>query len=231
MYSFDKQLKDYANGCSLTAVSIGYRLAPEHICPAAIHDCYDAAEYLVDHAEKRFGAGLIFVIGESAGGHLAAMTAFHLLRARPMHQLEGVIMLYGVFDLSLSMPRASTWAKPLVVTGVAMQHFHNAFCPGMSTEERRSPTVSPLYVDMQELAATSVRKVLPQALFVCGTEDPLIDETLLMSMKWMVAPGLSVLKIYPGAVHGFTLLPKLRVAEEANEAILTFLKDRLAGTM
>ena len=38
-------LQCYANQCRLTAISVGYRLAPENVYPAAAHDCADAAEY------------------------------------------------------------------------------------------------------------------------------------------------------------------------------------------
>lgn len=48
----------------MTVVSVGYRLAPEDPFPAATNDCYDAAEYLVDNADKEFGGPLRFVGGE-----------------------------------------------------------------------------------------------------------------------------------------------------------------------
>lgn len=41
----DGLLQCYANQCRLTAISVGYRLAPENVYPAAAHDCADAAEY------------------------------------------------------------------------------------------------------------------------------------------------------------------------------------------
>lgn len=169
----------------------------------------------------------MFVAGESAGGHLAAMTTFELMRVRPAHPLAGVILQYGEFDLSLSMPVASTFRKPLVLTIDTLRRFTDAFCPGMSLEDRRSPTASPLYVDMKELAAASSRKTLPPALFICGTEDIFLDETLLMSFKWSIAPGESIVKFFPGAAHGFTLFPGYDEAQEASSNIQTFITDRL----
>ena len=38
----------YANKCQLTAISVGYRLAPKNVYPAAAQDCVDAAKCL-DH--------------------------------------------------------------------------------------------------------------------------------------------------------------------------------------
>jgi acetyl esterase/lipase len=217
----------YANKCQLTAISVGYRLAPEDPYPAAIHDCFDAAEYLVDHAEREYGAKLLFIGGESAGACLTALTAFQLMRSRPTHQLAGLIFPYGEFDLTLGLPKVSSFTKPLVINVAALQRFNEAYAPGMSTAERRHPWVSPLYEDMQALALASPNKSLPPALFLCGTEDPLLDDTMLMSMKWMIAGGEAILKIYPGAPHGFTAFPGAKVAEEAAAVAIQFVEEKL----
>lgn len=62
--SQDGLLQDIATGCNLVVVSVGYRLAPEDPFPAGPNDCFDAAEYLVDNAEKQFGSQLAFIGGE-----------------------------------------------------------------------------------------------------------------------------------------------------------------------
>lgn len=217
----------YANTCQLTAISVGYRLAPEEPYPAAIHDCFDVAEHLVDHSEPEYEeAKLFFISGEPAGGCLAALTAFHLMRSRPTHRLAGLILPYGEFDLTLGLPRVSSFTRPLVLNNAALQRFNEAYLPGMNTAERRSSSVSPLYEDMQALASSSPDKALPPALFLCRTEDPLLDDTLLMSMKWMIAGGDAVVKIYPGAPHAFTLLPGV-AAEEAAAVSIQFVREKL----
>ena len=62
--SQDTLLKVIADNASLTVVSIGYRLAPEHPFPAGPNDCYDVAEFLVDHGAREFGSDLKFAGGE-----------------------------------------------------------------------------------------------------------------------------------------------------------------------
>ena len=62
--SQDTLMKSIAEGANLTVISVGYRLAPEHPFPQGPEDCYDAAEWLVDNSEAKFGAPLKFAGGE-----------------------------------------------------------------------------------------------------------------------------------------------------------------------
>ncbi|KAJ5779810.1 hypothetical protein N7457_007530 [Penicillium paradoxum] len=222
----DTALREIANKCQLTAISVGYRLAPEHSYPAAMHDAIDAAEYMVDHAVEVYGASLSFVGGESAGACLAALSALQLMRSRSSYRLSGLVLPYGYFDLTLGLPSIANSTKPLLINLTTMQRFNGAYVPGMSTAELQQPSVSPLYEDLKELVATSTRS-LPPALFLCGTEDPLLDDTILMSSKWSIAGGEAIVKIYPGATHGFTGFPGLPVADEANAVTLEFLQEKL----
>lgn len=54
-------------------VSTQYRYSPRHIFPAAHEDIEDVSKWLVEHAEKRWGADpkLLTVSGSSAGANLA----------------------------------------------------------------------------------------------------------------------------------------------------------------
>jgi acetyl esterase/lipase len=74
----DRLLERIADATGLTAVSVEYRLAPEHPFPPVPDDCEAAAEWVIAHA-RRLGGEALAVGGESAGGHLSALT---LLRIR-----------------------------------------------------------------------------------------------------------------------------------------------------
>lgn len=55
-------------------VSINYRLAPEYLFPAMIHDARCAVRYLRAHADEyNLDPGRIGAFGNSAGGHIAAL--------------------------------------------------------------------------------------------------------------------------------------------------------------
>jgi acetyl esterase/lipase len=224
-------LKYFANECQMTIVSVGYRLAPEDPYPAAVHDCFDAAEYLVDHAEQEYGARLLVIGGDSAGGTLSATTAFQLMRSRPTHQLVALVFLYGYFDLTLNLPAASSFTKPLVLSVHDLQFMNENYTPGMSLSDRRNPLISPVYEDMRGLASLVPGKSLPPAIFLCGTEDALLDDSLVMSTKWMIAGGEAVLKIYPGAPHGFVVVPGFALADEAKAHMVQFVREKLRAAV
>lgn len=91
-----------------------------------------------------------------------------------------------------------------MLTRDMMTHYVQAITPDWSAEERRHPDLSPFYADLRALAEASEHKKLPTTLFACGTEDPLLDDTVYFGAKWLMSGGEAVIKVYPGAAHGFS---------------------------
>lgn len=75
----DCQLRMLANLGSCLVVAVDYRLAPEHVYPAAHDDAFKSAHIIRDHA-KLWGGNPrdITIAGDSAGGHLALVTCLRL---------------------------------------------------------------------------------------------------------------------------------------------------------
>lgn len=195
----DIMLKYWADHCQMTVVSVGYRLAPEHPYPAGNEDCFDIGEYLIDHAEKDFGAPLLFMGGDSAGGHLSVVTCYHLLESRPNFAFKGLVLNFGAYDLSGFLPQAHIFDLPLVLDVEIMTHFTQAYLPNTTMEDRRDWRISPFFADLTKMK-------LPPALFTCGTLDCLLDDSVLMSAKWSMSGAESILKIYPGAFEAYQAL-------------------------
>jgi acetyl esterase len=196
----DVALWRLANEAAVAVVSVDYRLAPEHPFPAGPDDCEAAALWLVrDGGAEALGAPGRFVIGgESAGGHLAALT---LLRLRDRHGLTpfaAANLVFGVYDLTMTPSQARWGDRNLILSTPIMAWFYDCFLPGLSMEERRSAEISPLYADLDGL---------PPALFSVGTRDPLLDDTLFMAARWAAAGNDATLRVYPEALHGFNAFP------------------------
>ena len=207
----DPMLERIADETGQAVVAVEYRLAPEHPYPAGPDDCEAAAAWLVQNATKEFGTDALTIGGESAGGHLTAVT---ILRMRDRHGyagFRGANIVYGAFDLSLTPSQRQFGDQRLVLRTIDMHQFYNAFLPTIT--DRRVPDVSPLYADLTNLCP---------ALFSVGTKDALLDDTLFMHARWIAAGNQAELAIYPGGAHGFTLFPS-DLSKSATARMDTFL--------
>ncbi|NIA12654.1 MAG: alpha/beta hydrolase fold domain-containing protein [Nitrospiraceae bacterium] len=113
------------------AASINYRMMPKYSFPACLHDCKAGIRWLRKHADElNVDPGRIAALGDSAGGHLAALLA----TTKPADGLEGdanpgysseiqaAVVLYGVADLSYYR-RPKGYVKFLGFTGLFMDKF------------------------------------------------------------------------------------------------------------
>jgi acetyl esterase/lipase len=212
----DPMLERIADNTGQAVVAVEYRLAPEHPYPAGPDDCEAAAAWLVQNGKEEFGTGVLTIGGESAGGHLTAVT---ILRMRDRHGytgFRGANIVYGAFDLSLTPSQRQFGNTRLVLRTIDMQQFYNAFLPTIT--DRCVPDISPLYADLKGLCP---------ALFSVGTKDALLDDTLFMHARWVAAGNDAELAVYPGGAHGFTLFPNnlSRAATTKMDAFLNRILD------
>jgi len=227
--SQDPVLAKIAASSSLLCISIGYRLAPEHPFPAGPEDCFDAAEWLVENAVPTFSAELAFIGGESAGAHLSILTALHLKRSEThsAFNLKGLLLHFGVYDLS-GLPQLFNFnpSRPLLIDKANVEPQLAAFCPNFSASQLKDPTISPLYAN---LTGPGLGAGLPPALFTVGTQDPLLDDTVFMGVKWMMAGAEAVVKVYPGASHSYLAFPE--AAYPATREVFADIKDFVDGKL
>lgn len=188
----DPWLDRLADRCGLAVVSVEYRLAPENPYPAGPDDCEAAALWVLREAESRFGTSRLFIGGESAGAHLAAVT---LLRLRDRHGLapfRGANLFAGCYNLALT-PSVRLWGpERLILNTNDIRVFADNFCGHAA--DRADPDISPLYADL---------KGLPPTLFSVGTKDMLLDDTLFMASRWAAAGNRADLALWPGGCHVF----------------------------
>jgi acetyl esterase/lipase len=207
----DPMLERIADATGLAVVSVEYRLAPEHPYPAGPDDCEAAAAWLARNASAEFGSDVLTVGGESAGGHLSAVTVIRMRDRHGYTGFRGANLVYGAFDMSLTPSQRQFGDTRLVLRTIDILQFANAFLPTIT--DRREPDISPLFARLNGLCP---------ALFSVGTADALLDDTLFMHARWLAAGNQADLAIYPGGAHGFTLFPNM-LAQQAEARMVAFL--------
>src|SRR5271165_6276786 len=93
----DPMLERIADNTGQAVVSVEYRLAPEHPYPAGPDDCESAAAWLVENGAREFGTSAITIGGESAGGHLSAVTILRMRDRYGYTGYRGANLVYGAF--------------------------------------------------------------------------------------------------------------------------------------
>lgn len=180
--------------CDVAVVSVDYRLAGRTPLEGLLDDCLTAARWLLGGGLPEYRGLPVFVVGESAGGHLAAATLLQLKQwPQMLRQVAGAVLYYGVYDLTGTDSVRRAGPDTLVLDGPGMREDLRRLTPDMSDDERRQPPLSPLYGDLHGL---------PPALMFVGERDPLLDDTLEMAKRWREANAVDLHRI-PVAPHGF----------------------------
>jgi acetyl esterase len=189
-----------ASGWAVLAVD--YRLAPEHPYPAALDDMAQALGWLRGTGAARHGLdpGRIVVAGDSAGGHLAAVTA---RRARDAGtDLAGQILICPVIDPAADYPALDEYG----LDRQEMRFFWDAYAP--SGVDRTEPDLDPMRADLAGL---------PPALVVTAELDVLCAEGERYAAA-LLAAGVPVTATrYQGLVHNFPR--KLAIFDAAQIAL------------
>lgn len=210
-----------AAGCKLAIVSVDYTTLPDIDLPGMIAQCAAAADWVFEHAQAEFDTTAIFIGGESAGAHLAACALLRMKATRAdFHRLRGAVLFYGPYDLSCTPSVRAARADTLVLDGPAMTSGLAKLLPDKTEDQRRDPAFSPLYANLAGL---------PPALLLCGTIDPLIDDSRLMAERWSAANGNATLIVVPDAPHAFNRFPT-RVASRTNGFVRSWIDERLASS-
>ncbi|MET1133625.1 MAG: alpha/beta hydrolase [Aeromicrobium sp.] len=186
-----------AAGTGATVISPSYRLAPEHPFPAAVDDTWEALTWIADHADN-LGIDLdrIGVMGDSAGGNLAAVAAQRSvaeggpgLRAQVL--IYPAVEMYDKFASELRMPD-----EPVLSAANMSAFAHLYLGDAYGTQD---PLASPLRAKSFD--------DLPPAFILTADHDPLLDNGDHYR-KALQRAGVPVrYREYPGTVHGFLSLP------------------------
>ena len=204
----DCQSREICRGANVLVVSVDYRLAPENRFPAAAEDCYAATVWAAAHAADYDGdATRLAVIGDSAGGNLAAVVA-QMARDKHGPRIAFQLLVYPVTDgVSFDTASYRDNAEGYLLTTDSMHWFWNHYAPDV--EQRRDPYASPLLAgDFSNL---------PPALVMTAEYDPLRDEGEAYAQRLLAAGVHAELVRYDGFIHGF--FGQTRTIEAARAAM------------
>lgn len=210
---------DLAADTGMAVVSVDYRLLSEPrgvLIQHAMADCMAAGRWLSDNALARFGTDRLFLSGQSAGAHLATLTALGLRDEGRFGAFRGCVLTYGVYDLSGTPSARAAGPATLVLNGPTLAADLGRLTPDRDEAGRRRPDVSPLYADLHGM---------PPALFIVGELDPLRDDSRLMAEAW---PADADLLEAPLAPHGYIHFGGPLAVRSLME-IRTWLEERLAA--
>ena len=184
-------------------VSVDYRLAPSHVFPAAVEDCYAALAWAAGNAVELGATGRVGVMGESAGGNLAAVTCL-IARERGGPDISHQALIYPATDMTRVAPATADPDAPFL--SAAEISAYKRLYLGQDGDPA-NPWASPLLAD---------HAGLPPALIQVGEHDPIRDDGVRYA-EALRAAGVPVrFTEYVGMTHGFVNFPGLsRAAHQA----------------
>lgn len=166
-------------------VSIDYRLAPEHPCPAAVDDAIAAYRALLESGTP---PGSIVFGGDSAGGGLAVATLLRLLTTDdPMP--GAAVLLSPWVDMSCAGESIDRNAPYCYLQRPAIELFARQYLQGRPPQD---PVASPVHADLSGL---------PPLLVQAGSAEALYSECVLLAERARAAGVNVTLQIGEGMVH------------------------------
>jgi acetyl esterase/lipase len=181
----------------VTVVAVDYRLAPEHPYPAGLEDSYAVLQWSVDKGEEYgIDPGRVGVLGESAGGGLAAALAL-VARDRGGPRLAAQFLDAPTIDDCLDTVSMTTLSDTPAWQSVNSPYSWRYYLHGVA--EPGSANV-PIYAAPAR-ATVEALSGLPPAYVTAYQIDPTRDEGLDYAHRLIQAGVPTEVHHYPGAFH------------------------------
>ncbi|QGU06611.1 Carboxylesterase NlhH [Corynebacterium occultum] len=207
-----------ANDAGVIVVATSYRLAPESKFPAATDDTFAALKWTAENI-SRFGGDptRLAVMGDSAGGNLAAVAA---LRSRDENgpQISAQVLVYPAIDANAETASKREFQEGYVITSAGMDHFWESYLS--SPEDADHPHATP--------SNASSLTGLPPALVLTNEYEVLRDEGEDYAAQLSAAGVDTTHQRFDGLVHGvYWMSGAVPRSHELHDAVVAFLRDKL----
>ena len=195
---------DLARKAGMSAVTVDYRLAPEHPYPAALSDVVAAYQALL---EREGPHARIVLSGESAGGTLA-LELLIAARQRGLVMPAAAVLFSPMTDLTVSGDSFTTKADvDPNITAAAIQRRVNDYLTGTGIAPA-DPLVSPIFADLTGL---------PPLLVQAGSHEVLLDDATRLGTRAAADDVAVILDVTPDVGHVFQAFSA--ILDEADQAL------------
>ncbi|MGI9047497.1 MAG: alpha/beta hydrolase [Burkholderiales bacterium] len=205
--TYDASPRALANAAKAIVVSSHYRQAPEHKFPAAHEDAFAAYQWVLNNAVAFNGnPNRVSVVGESAGGNLAAAVALMAREAKlpmPVHQ----VLVYPVANAQIGSESEQQNAEAKPLNTPMLTWFYEKYLP--TPADKNSPLIA--------LTEVADLKGLPPATIITAQIDPLRSEGRAYAEKLEQAGVPVDYRNYEGVTHEFFGMGA--VVDKAKEAV------------
>ncbi|MEV4622671.1 alpha/beta hydrolase [Asanoa sp. NPDC049573] len=216
LHSEDNRCIHYAREAQVAVIAVDYRLAPEHPFPAAIEDCQDALEWIVEHAPALgCDPSRVALGGLSAGGCLAAGMALWTAE-HPSISPVFAMLLFPVLDARLETASVNELTDTPVLIADTAHRLWSLYLTDGPVPPLASPALAP---DVSGF---------PPTLMITAQFDPLRDEGLAFATR-LASAGVPVdLHHFGRGFHSFDSFDATRLGLECLDIQVRALQRALA---
>lgn len=219
-----ERYQNIANALNAAVITPRYRLSVEAPFPAALEDAYSGLMYVKENADKLgLDAGRIILMGDSAGGNLAASLALYN-RDNANIPIKGQVLIYPMLDY-----RTATESSPYHAqqTGyICWPRSSNKYA--WEVLRGRQTLIGKMLGYYSPTFAEDFANLPPAFIYVGGL-DLFVNEDIDYAAKLTEANVDTELHVIPGLYHAFEIAaPEARQSKIFWQRVYAFSAEKLA---